>query len=64
MSEMSHKGETMEIIVGTMPLRPFIQLDDPNMLLEEFAIPPTVVQSAIRRLSIQANNFGLKPVTL
>ena len=28
-------------------LRPFIQPDDPFMLLEEFALPPTVVQSAI-----------------
>ena len=44
--------------------RPFIQLDDPFMLLEEFALPPTVVQSAIRRPTIQANNFELKSVTL
>ena len=29
--------------------RPFIQLDDPHMMVEEFALPPTVVQSAIRR---------------
>ena len=29
--------------------RPFIQPDDPFMLLEEFALLPTVVQSAIRR---------------
>ena len=29
--------------------RPFIQPDDPFMLLEEFALPPTVVQSAIQR---------------
>ena len=42
----------------------FIQLDDPFMLLEEFALPPTVVQSAIRRPPIQANNFELKTVTL
>ena len=34
------------------------------MLLEEFRLPPTVVQSAIRRSPIQANNFELKPVTL
>ena len=34
------------------------------MLLEEFAVPPTVVQSAIRRPPIQANNVELKPVTL
>ena len=44
--------------------RPFIQLDDPFMLLEEFALPPMVVQSAIRRPPIQANNFKLKIVTL
>ena len=29
--------------------RLFIQPDDPFMLLEEFALPPTVVQTAIRR---------------
>ena len=34
------------------------------MLLEEFALPPTVVQSTIRRPPIQANNFELKGVTL
>ena len=34
------------------------------MFLEEFALPPTVVQSAIRRPPIQANNFELKTVTL
>ena len=34
------------------------------MLLEEFSLPPTVVQSAIRRPPIQANNFELKLVTL
>ena len=44
--------------------RPFIQPDDPYMLLEEFALPPTVVQSAIRRRPIQANNFELKTITL
>ena len=44
--------------------RPFIQLDDPFMLLEEFALPPTVVQTAIRRPPIQANSFELKSVTL
>ena len=27
----------------------FIQPDDPFMLLEEFALPPTVVQTVIRR---------------
>ena len=34
------------------------------MLLEEFALPPVVVQSSIRRPPIQANNFELKGVTL
>ena len=34
------------------------------MLLEELALPPTIVQSAIRRPPIQANNFELKAVTL
>ena len=38
----------------------FVQPDNPHMLLEEFALPPTVVQSAIRRPPIQANNFELK----
>ena len=45
-------------------LRPFIHPDDPFMLLEEFALPPTVVQSAIRRPLIQANNFEMKTLTL
>ena len=44
--------------------RPFIQPDDPFMLLEEFALPPTVVQTAIRKPPIKANNFELKSVTL
>ena len=34
------------------------------MLLEEFALPPIVVQFAIRRPPFQANNFELKSVTL
>ena len=38
----------------------FVQPDNPHMLLDEFALPPTVVQSAIRRPPIQANNFELK----
>ena len=33
------------------------------MLLEEFALPPTVVQTAIQR-PIQANKFELRSVTL
>ena len=43
---------------------PFVQPDNPHMLLEEFALPPIVVQSTIRRPPIQANNFELKRVTL
>ena len=42
----------------------FVQPDNPHMLLEEFALPPTIVQSAIRRSLIQENNFELKGVTL
>ena len=34
------------------------------MLLKEFSLPPTIVQSTIRRLPIQVNNFELKTVTL
>ena len=34
------------------------------MLLEEFALPPTVVQSAIQRPPIQAKIFKLKAMTL
>ena len=44
--------------------RSFIQPDDPFMLIEEFALPPTVVQTVIRRPPIQANDFELKSVTL
>ena len=44
--------------------RPFIQPDDPFMLLDEFMLPPTVVQTAIRWPPIQANNFKLKSVTV
>ena len=44
--------------------RPFIQPNDPFMLLDEFVLPPTVVQTAIRRPPIQANNFELKSVTV
>ena len=43
---------------------PFVQPNNPHMLLEVFALPPIVVQSAIRRPPIQANNFELKGVTL
>ena len=47
-----------------LTITPFIKTDNPHMLLEEFALPPTVVQLAIRRPPIQANNFELKGVTL
>ena len=43
---------------------PFVQPDNPHMLLEEFSLPHTVVQSAICRPPIQSNNFELKGVTL
>ena len=42
----------------------FVQPDNLHMLLEEFALLPTVVQSAIRQPPIQANNFELKGVNL
>ena len=42
----------------------FIQPHGPFMLLEEFTLPPTIVQSAIQRPPIQANNFKLKGVIL
>ena len=38
--------------------------DDLDMWLEEFALPPTVIQLVIHRPPIQANNFELKVVTL
>ena len=44
--------------------RPFILPNDLFMLLEEFVLSHTVVQSAIRRPPIQANNLELKTVTL
>ena len=43
---------------------PFVQPDNPHMLLEEFALPPTVVESVIHRPPIQVNNFELRGVTL
>ena len=42
----------------------FIHPDDSFILLKEFSLQPTVVQSAIRRPSIQSNNFELKTITL
>ena len=43
---------------------PVVQPDDLDMLLEEFALPPTVMQFVILIPPIQANNFELKVVTL
>ena len=54
----------MDKIIEIKPPDRLYKPDNPHMLLEEFALPPTVVQSAIRRQPIQANNFELKGVTL
>ena len=62
-SKTSHKGHNGNNGRNQAP-RPFIQPDDPFMLLEEFALPPTVVKTAIRKPPIQANNYELKSVTL
>ena len=56
---MDQKGENYR----DQASRSFVQPDNPHILLEEFALPPTVVHSAIRRPPIQANNFKLKGVT-
>ena len=37
--------------------QPVVQPDDLDMLLEEFALPPTDIQFVIHRPPIQANNF-------
>ena len=57
---MDHNGQNYR----DQTTRSFIQPDNPHMLLEEFALPPTVVQSTIRRPPIQVKNFELKGVTL
>ena len=44
--------------------RPVVQPDDPDMLLEEIVLPPTIIKSVIRRPPIQVNNFELKAMTL
>ena len=54
----------MGITEGIMHPGRLYSQDDPYMLLEEFSLSPTVVQTAIRRPPIQANNFELKSVTL
>ena len=58
------KNEPQRDRNGNHAPKPFIQPDDPFMLLEEFALPPTFVQTPIRRPPIQENNFELKSVTL
>ena len=57
---MEYNGHTYRNPATT----PFVQPDNPLMLLEEFGLPPTVVQSTIRRPPIQVNNFKIKGVTL
>ena len=44
--------------------QPVVQPNDLDMLLEEFSLPPRVIQSTIRIPLIQANNFELKVMTL
>ena len=44
--------------------RSFVQPDNLHMLLEEIALPLTIVQSAIQRPPLQGNKFELKGVTL
>ena len=44
--------------------RLFIQPDYPFMMLYEFSLPPTIVQTTIRRPPIQENNFESKSITL
>ena len=39
-----------------------VQPDDPDKILEEFALSPIVIQFVIHRPLIQANNFELKAV--
>ena len=59
---MNHRWIRIDKIIEIRP--PDHLYSYPYMLLEEFTLPPTVVQSAIRRPPIQANNFELKGVTL
>ena len=54
----------VEIEETIMPIKPVVQPDDPDMLLEEFSLPLKVIQSVIRKPLIQANNFELKAMTL
>ena len=44
--------------------QPIYQLDDPQMLLDNFALPLTAMQLVIWRQPIQANNFELKSILL
>ena len=45
---MSHRWVRMDIIIEIRPADHLYSLKNPHMLLEEFALPPTVVQSVIR----------------
>ena len=55
---MNHRWIRIDRIIEIRP--PDHLYSYPYMLLEEFSLPPTVVQSAIQRPPIQANNFELK----
>ena len=64
LSKTCHKGAEMVITEGIKhPGHLYNQMIH-SSLLEEFSLPPIVVQTAIRRPPIQANNFELKSVTL
>ena len=58
---MNHRWIRIDRIIEIIS---FVQPDNPHMVLEEFALPSTDVQLAIRRPPIQANNFELNGVTL
>ena len=45
---MNHRWIRMDRTKETRPPDHFVQPDNPHMLLEEFVLPPIVVQLAIR----------------
>ena len=58
----SHDGDEPQVEQNghnyrNLATTPLVWPDNRHMLLQEFTLPPTVVQSAIRRPPIQANNF-------
>ena len=61
---MNHRWNRIDKTIVIRPPYPSCSPIILYMLLKEFALPPTVVQSAIRQPPIQANNFELKGVTL